>query len=97
MNTWHQQQQQELNSMREKYLNLSGFEIDAMTPADMLNITYEYNKKRAMMQAMMFDRKQGDNLNSDGQCKTYSDSSSSQSQQNIAQFNIFEELHYDRS
>lgn len=35
--------------MRDKYLNLSGFEIDAMTPIDMLNITYEYNRKRAMM------------------------------------------------
>ena len=31
--------------MREKYFNLNTFEIEAMTPADMLNITYEYNKK----------------------------------------------------
>ncbi len=36
--------------MREKYFNMSTFEIEAMTPADMLNITYEYNKKKAFIQ-----------------------------------------------
>lgn len=85
--------------MREKYLNLSGFEIDAMTPAEMLNITYEYNRKRALMQAMMFDKRKDDDLGpkpSESHSLSNS-SSSSRSQQNVAQFNIFEELHYDQS
>ena len=34
----------ELNSMREKYLNMSGVEMEAITPAEMLNITYELIK-----------------------------------------------------
>ena len=33
--------------MREKYLSMSGGEMEAITPAEMLNITYEYNKMRA--------------------------------------------------
>ena len=37
-----------MNSIREKYINLSSYEINALSPADMLNITYEYNKKRAI-------------------------------------------------
>jgi hypothetical protein len=37
----------ELNSMREKYLNMSGGDMEAITPAEMLNITYEFNKMRA--------------------------------------------------
>ena len=37
----------ELNSMREKYFNMSGVEMEAITPAEMLNITYEFNKMRA--------------------------------------------------
>ena len=72
--------------MREKYLNLSGFEIDAMTPAEMLNITYEYNRKRAMMQAMIFDRR-NNQIHSGTSEKSHSlsnSSSSSKSQQNVA-------------
>lgn len=37
----------DLHSMREKYLNMSGIELEAITPAEMLNITYEFNKMRA--------------------------------------------------
>lgn len=37
----------ELNSMREKYLNMSHEHMDAITPAEMLNITYEFNKMKA--------------------------------------------------
>jgi hypothetical protein len=37
----------ELNSMREKYLNMSGVEMDGITPAEMLNITYEFNRMKA--------------------------------------------------
>jgi uncharacterized phage-associated protein len=40
----------ELNSMREKYLSMSGNELEAITPAEMLNITYEFNKMRATRQ-----------------------------------------------
>jgi hypothetical protein len=40
----------ELNSMREKYLSMSGNEMEAITPAEMLNITYEFNKMRASKQ-----------------------------------------------
>ena len=32
--------------MRERYLNMSSVDMDRLTPADMLNITYEYNKKK---------------------------------------------------
>jgi hypothetical protein len=36
----------ELHSMRAKYLNMSGVELDAISPAEMLNITYEFNKMK---------------------------------------------------
>lgn len=39
--------QNDLNSMREKYLSMSGNDMEAITPAEMLNITYEFNKMRA--------------------------------------------------
>ena len=42
-----QKTETELNSMRDKYLNMSGLELEAMTPAQMLNITYEFNKIKA--------------------------------------------------
>ena len=35
--------------MREKYLNMSGYEIEKLTAIDMLNITYEHNRKQAIL------------------------------------------------
>ena len=37
----------QMNSMRDKYLSMSGGEMEGITPAEMLNITYEFNKMRA--------------------------------------------------
>ena len=39
----------ELNDMRDKYSNLSTSEIELMSPVDMLNITYLYNRKKAII------------------------------------------------
>ncbi len=52
-------------------------EAESLAPVDMLNITYEFNRKHAIMQ-QMFDQ--------------HDNSSSSQSLQNEADFNILEEL-----
>jgi hypothetical protein len=35
--------------MREKYLNMSGYEIQEMKPVDILNITFEHNKKKELI------------------------------------------------
>lgn len=44
---------EELNMLREKYINLSSNEIERLSTAEMLNITYEYNRKRVeMIEAM---------------------------------------------
>jgi len=40
---------EELNILREKYINLSSNEIERLSTAEMLNITYEYNRKRVEM------------------------------------------------
>ena len=37
---------EELNMLREKYINLSSNEIERLSTAEMLNITYQYNRKR---------------------------------------------------
>tara|TARA_B110000285_G_C15029535_1_gene565963 strand:- start:608 stop:1144 length:537 start_codon:yes stop_codon:yes gene_type:complete len=69
--------------MREKYLNM-GDEANSLTPADMLNLTFEYNKKKALLEA---------NMNC--QDKQSKESSSSSSCRNEAGFNIFEEMFTD--
>jgi len=55
---------EELNILREKYINLSSNEIERLSTAEMLNITYEYNRKRVeMMESITgirgFDRQSG--------------------------------------
>ena len=39
------EQQKELNTMREKYLNMSDFQMEELRPVDILNLTFEHNKK----------------------------------------------------
>ena len=100
--------------MREKYFNLNTFEIEAMTPADMLNITYEYNKKQSIIQekeekfqlkSSIDQKNSGSKQSSKMQMLMESmneklvsnkmSSSSSSSQENIAAFNILEEMQYN--
>lgn len=71
--------------MREKYLGM-GDDANSLTPADMLNLTFEYNRKKAQLEADM-----------KGSLQQVKDSSSSSSCRNEAGFNIFEEMFYDQS
>jgi|LauGreDrversion4_2_1035121.scaffolds.fasta_scaffold972692_1 hypothetical protein len=55
---------EELNILREKYINLSSNEIERLSTAEMLNITYEYNRKRVELMESIggirgFDRQSG--------------------------------------
>lgn len=47
---WVKQQQDELNQMREKYLSMNSFQIQEMKPVDLLNLTFEHNKKKALIE-----------------------------------------------
>lgn len=105
-NTWYiQQQQNELNTIRERYLNMSNQQVEAMTPADMLNVTYEFNKKQndfmhsmSKIKGMYMDDDEG--TSSEGRAPKINQfkhlkmgcSSSSSSFHNEAGFNIFEEI-----
>lgn len=78
---WIKQQQNELNSMREKYMNMSCMDVQNLTPVDMLNITFEHNKRKANI------------INSHHTSKRdIIVSSSSSSAKNNAGFNILEEM-----
>jgi len=73
--------------MRKKYLNMSGADMEQLTPADILNITYEHNQKR--MAIMEHSQR-----HLSKEIRNYSSSSSSL--QNEAGFNIFEEIYFDQ-
>ena len=77
--------------MREKYLNMSGFELEKLTAMDMLNITYEHNRKQAILANLNnSDMSEQKRIRGVGLIKD-SSSSSSSSARNEARFNIFEE------
>jgi hypothetical protein len=66
--------------MREKYLSMSVFKINELKPVELLNITFEHNKKKELITK----------LQSSSRISQQSKSSSS-SLKNEASFNIFEE------
>ena len=67
--------------MREKYMNMSCLDMQNLTPVDMLNITFEHNKRKANI------------INSHNTSKRdIVVSSSSSSAKNNAGFNILEEI-----
>ena len=78
-----------------------------MTPADMLNVTYEINKKRndfmnSMSKSKGLYLEDDEGTSSEGKLEKIKQvkmgcSSSSSSFHNEAGFNIFEEIYYDKS
>lgn len=83
---WIKSQQNELNSMREKYMSMSGNEMEGLRPVDILNITFEHNKRKAMIINRVANKEEPMHTKQ---------SSSSSSCKNEASFNIFEEIYFD--
>ena len=99
--SWIAKQKEELSSMRDKYLNMSRVEVEKLSAADMVNITFDLNRKQAMM-ADLWNKslvKSSDNSSGSSSKLVRSHpykqplSSSSSSCKNEASFNILEEIY----